>query len=70
MDVHELFEQHRKEIDDAKVALCLCNYEQAVLMLYLAYASNRQLLEQVDSMKLEARTAKRPAGKDSGGPQQ
>lgn len=62
MEVHELIEQHRKEIDDAKVALSLCNYEQAVLMLYLAYASNRRLLEQVDAMKLAARATARPAG--------
>lgn len=68
MEVHELIEQHRKEIDEAKVALCLCNYEQAVFMLYLAYASNRQLLDQVDSMKLAARAAARPAVEDSGGP--
>lgn len=68
MEVHELIEQHRKEIDDAKVALCLCNYEQATLMLYLAYASNRQLLEQVNAMKLSARTTAPPAGQSSGGP--
>lgn len=68
MEVHKLIEQHRKEIDEAKVALCLCNYEQAVLMLYLAYASNRQLLEQVDAMKLAARAAERPAGETVGGP--
>lgn len=62
MEVHELIEQHRKEIDDAKVALCLCNYEEAVLMLYLAYASNRQLLEQVNAMKLAARATAHPGG--------
>jgi hypothetical protein len=62
MEVHELIEQHRKEIDDAKVALSLCDYEQATLMVYLAYRSNRQLLEQVDAMKLEARTTAHPGG--------
>jgi len=61
MDVPKLLEQHRKDIDAAKVALGLCDYEQATLMLYLAYQTNRRLLLLVDAMKLEARTAKLPA---------
>lgn len=62
MDAHALIEKHREQINQANVALCLCNYEDAAMMLYLAYSTNRQLLELVNAMKLEARKPDRPAG--------
>ena len=63
MDIHELIEQHRKQIDKAKVAFCQCNYSVAVVMLCNAYASNRQLIQDAYAVMIEA-GEKLPAGRE------
>ena len=54
MDIHQLIEEHRKQIDTAKVALCHCNYSAAVVLLCNAYVSNRQLIQDVYALMIEA----------------
>ena len=61
MDVHKHIEVHRKQIDKAKVAICLGNYNEALVCLCYAYASNRQLIEQVQALMI-ATGQKLPTG--------
>ena len=61
MDIHHLLEQHRKQIDNVKVSICHCNYGDAVVMLCNAYASNRQLIQDVYALMIES-GEKLPAG--------
>ena len=66
MDVNELFEEHREHINQAQIALSLCDYEHSVFCLCLAHGSSVELLKLVSSMSLEARKAVRPAGEVPG----
>lgn len=61
MNIDELFVEHQKQIDNAKVSFSDCNHAHALVLLCDSYASNRQLIQVVYALIIEA-GEKLPAG--------
>lgn len=57
MDFHESIDQARDRLDKAKAAYCLCNYDEALLILCQAYPNIRELIVYVYEQKCAAHQA-------------
>ena len=68
MDFHESIDQIRDRIGKAKAEYCLCNYDDALVLLCSAYSNVRILIEQVYKTSIDAARAERPAVETPGGP--
>ncbi len=66
MDFHESIDQCRDHIGKAKAAYCLCDYDEALILLAKAWTDMRTSIDLVYNSKLLDQFAESPAGEDGG----